>query len=111
MQNAEPKTIIDFHGPCEVITSKYVESGRLAIMLEDAATGEPVAIATINMPEIPLSDDEVVIKDYAENEGLLEVLQAAGIVREVVRYVQAGWVEVPVVKVDLEKIGTCRHLV
>jgi hypothetical protein len=35
---------------------------------------------TVNLPEVHLDPDEVLIKDYAENEGVLASLVNAGIV-------------------------------
>ena len=59
--------------------------------------GDPVvAIATVNIPEIPLESDEVIIKDYSENEGMLKALLTAGIVAEPHRFVGSGFVTMPV---------------
>jgi hypothetical protein len=38
-----------------------------------------VATATLNLPEIALGPDEVIIKDYSENEGMLDTLILAGL--------------------------------
>lgn len=62
---------------------------RLAI-LATSPEGEPVATLTVNMPEIALSEDEIIIKDWSENEGALETLQQARLV-EVVAELPAGY--------------------
>ena len=36
-----------------------------------------MATATVNVPAMPLADDQVLIKDYAENQGVLAALEAA----------------------------------
>ncbi len=36
--------------------------------------------ATINVPSVNLSEEQVLIKTWSENEGLLEVLEVAGVV-------------------------------
>ena len=64
---------------CNLEFSKY-SNGRTAITLIDAKTNEPIAKATINIPEVPLFPDEVIIKDHDENEGMVAALIKAGII-------------------------------
>lgn len=63
-----------------MVKRQYSQSDRLALTLIDTMDGSPVGVATINVPETNLKPNEVVIKDYSENEGLLDVLVSAGIV-------------------------------
>lgn len=77
---------------CRVERRNYGHTGRIALALYDARDGEPVAIATIHMPDLALALDEVVIKDYSENEGMLDTLTAADIVSQPLREVQSGYV-------------------
>ncbi len=59
----------------DVIISKgSYDNGRLAIMLHDPETFEPIAKVTVNIPEIYLRDDEIIVKDYSENEGMSDWL-------------------------------------
>jgi hypothetical protein len=74
-------------------------NGRRAIELLDAVEGDPVCVATVNLPDIPLGDNEAIIKDYSENEGVLKFLQDYGIVGEVKRWVRTGFVECPIVDI------------
>lgn len=62
---------------CRVAYSTY-NNGRPALQLFDAEG--PVARATINVPNVELDDDEVVVKDFGENSGMLDALSNAGIV-------------------------------
>ena len=55
-------------------------NGRTAIQLFDTADHEPVCTATVNVPEVELPEGYVFIKNYSENEGILETLVAAGII-------------------------------
>ncbi len=64
---------------CDVVLGRY-SNGRLSIQLFDCFSGHPVGRATVNIPEYCLEEREVIIKDYAENEGMLEALVEAGIV-------------------------------
>lgn len=74
--------------------------GARAIYLVDAADGEPVATATVNVEGVSekLPDREVLIKDYSENEGMLEALARAGLVEDTGRRVRTGYVAVPVAR-------------
>ena len=76
----------------------YYKNGRTAIWLKEANTGEPIAKVTVNIPEEFLEDDEVIIKTYAENKGMLAALQKAGIVGEPVRVAVATYEPVPICK-------------
>jgi len=60
-----------------VVFDKY-HNGRTAIRL--VQNGSPYATATINDDDVDLRDDEVIIKNYSENKGILEALERAGIV-------------------------------
>jgi hypothetical protein len=43
-----------------------------------------------------LDENEVAIKNYSENEGILDVLVAEGIVKSPHRYVNSGFVKIPI---------------
>ena len=73
------------------------KNGRTAIELKDAEDGMPVMVVTVNMDNAPLFGDEIIIKNYSENEGVLQFLQANGIVGPAKRWIASGWVTCPVV--------------
>ena len=82
---------------CKVQFGKY-GNGRTAIMLV-RENGEPMAKASLNLEAAlhwPLSADEIAIKDYSENEGMLAALTGAGIVSAPLRDVACGFVRVPI---------------
>lgn len=81
---------------CKVQTHKYNNNGRVALVLVDANNGEYIATATINVPEIDLAPDEVIVKDYSENEGLLACLLRARVVKLSGRYVNHGFCKSPI---------------
>ena len=58
----------------------YYSNGRKALQLLNVDGGTPVAVATINLPDTPLQLGEVIIKDYSENEGMVEALVVAKII-------------------------------
>lgn len=89
-------TFLQFN--CNVQLEKYNNNGRTAITLIDTEDNGPVATCTINLDDVQLTDDEVIIKDYSENEGMLDCLIAAGIVSDPIRYVDSGFIKAPVCK-------------
>lgn len=66
---------------CILRQGKY-QNGNIALYLEDAETFERIAVCSVNLDKFPLADNEVFIKDYSENEGMLEALLDAGAVKE-----------------------------
>ncbi|WP_317897141.1 hypothetical protein [Aurantibacillus circumpalustris] len=70
---------------CILKKLKY-RNDRIAIELVNAKNGEPVLTATVNIPDEALGADEVIIKNYSENEGVLRVLINASIISFPIRY-------------------------
>jgi hypothetical protein len=73
---------IKFNGELYRVGKHKYSNGGAAIVLENV-NNEPddYIRATINVPSANLPEEKVLIKTWSENEGLLEVLEAAGIVR------------------------------
>ena len=82
---------------CYLVKEKYT-NGRTALILNEEDTHEEVLIATVNIPGVNLASDEVIIKDYSENEGVLKVLVDAGIVSAPIDHVENGFVTCPICK-------------
>ncbi len=78
---------------CDVLIDSHKK-----IMLVDKLTGEPIAVATKIVPGAELQDDEVLIKSYSENEGMLSALAMAGVVEPTGRKVASGFVEFDICK-------------
>jgi len=92
------------------IKTKYSESnvdlswgqysnGRKALQIIDTEDGCPIMVATVNVPEEPLAENETIIKNYSENEGVLDFLQENKIVGQVKREIRIGFVSCQVVDV------------
>jgi hypothetical protein len=81
----------------------YYQNNRLAIQL-DTLEGEPYAVLTVNMPDVLLADNEVLIKDYSENEGMYDFLIKNNIVTPTPNGVQSGHVWLPVAIVNDESV-------
>ena len=95
---------IEFHGfKCCIamhhyINNEQIENPRIALILEDSDDGESLAVATINIPEEYLAKDEVIIKDYSDNEGMLDTLMNAGIISGPKRYTNSVYMKAPICK-------------
>lgn len=89
---------------CVVTKSKYMDNDRIALVLTEEETGEPVATASVNVVDYKMSDttveDYTFIKNYAENEGMLQALIEAGIVQDTkIEWPLSQWVSANLVKV------------
>lgn len=80
---------------------KYA-NGRTRINLIDDLDNEPYATATTNLPEVLLLDNEVFIKDYSENEGVLDFLTTNNIVIATDKWATSGFVDVQVCTLNPE---------
>lgn len=79
-----------------LVRKRQHDNGRPALQLIDAEDGSPIATATVNLPDVALGRNQVAIKDYSENEGILSALVAAGVVKPTGEMVRSGYVEVPI---------------
>ena len=80
---------------CTVHLEAYMRGGHaLQLKCED---GSPMAMATTWVEG--LGPQELAIKDYSENEGMLDFLVRNGIVEKPHRYENSGFVRVPVCKI------------
>jgi hypothetical protein len=80
---------------CIVQKHEY-DNGRPALRLVDAEDCSPVATATVNLPDVPLRINQVAIKDWSENEGILRAMTEAGVVKPTGETVRSGYVQVPI---------------
>lgn len=84
----------------------YYSNNRLAIELVSAVEnlddylfiGEPITKATTNLPDIDLKNDEIIIKNHSENEGILETLKQYGYISDSIKEVSSGFSHFNVVK-------------
>lgn len=82
---------------CNLQFEQY-NNGRTAITLTEVETGDPIAVATVNIPEVELGPDEVLIKDYSENQGILASLVRNSIVSEPLYFYNSVYVQIPICK-------------
>ena len=77
---------------CAIKFGKY-ENDRIAILLVDHISMEPICKATVNIPEADIASNEVIIKNYGENEGVLTTLSMNGIISIWKRTIDHGYVK------------------
>jgi hypothetical protein len=77
------------------IKRETYKEGGIRIQLYDSKDGTPYATATTSIQE-DLESGEVAIKDWSENEGILDFLVQNKIVKEPHRFVESGYVKIPI---------------
>lgn len=84
--------------PCVISIGEYA-NGRKAISIADV-DGFPMATATSNIPEwdAQLEEDDVIMKTYSENEGIMEDLIAQGVISEPHAEGSNGFANFPICK-------------
>jgi hypothetical protein len=103
MQQDKQGKIIDvktpfFDGKLKLIKTNYSGNNRIALKLVSIEDNEPWFTVTVNLPEEPLDDNCVFIKDFSENEGILDCMVKAGVIELTGRLVETGYVVVPEAK-------------
>lgn len=88
-RNEKPRTLegviatTRYSGECKLTCHYQAETGNATIelwVLKGEDKGALAATATIPYPALPNPLDEVIIKDYTENVGMVEILQKAGVI-------------------------------
>jgi hypothetical protein len=66
----------------KTIWSQYVQGDKTALRLIDAISFDPIATATVNVvgQEVNLGPDDILVKAWSENEGMVEALAAGGVI-------------------------------
>lgn len=68
-------------------------NGRPALTLLDEYSGEPFGVLTCNIPEIPLTEKEIIVKTWSENEQLAYTAMKSGYFKDTGKRVPTGFVE------------------
>jgi hypothetical protein len=76
------------------ISIGHYASGRKAIKLIDVEDGLPYAVATADVSDLVIKNyDEVLVKNYSENQGMFDFLTSNNIVTFTGKTVVSGFVE------------------
>lgn len=88
----------NFHTWTPVI--RTYSNGRTAVEYwsESEYGPECECIASVNLPFQGMEEDEIGVKDYSENEGLYECMLTAGHISPAIRYVDQGFISIPICK-------------
>lgn len=77
-----------------VVSLGHYPSGRRIIRLVDAEDGLTYSVPTANLPDLDVKyHQEVLIKDYSENEGMFDFLVSNNIVTFTGKTVVSGYIE------------------
>ena len=86
----KPIRQIDYNNcRCNVVRGFY-NNNRHSLQLYNAQDGTPVATATTNISDYPVSDDKVIIKNAVENHGLKEILIDKGFIGPEIGTIKSG---------------------
>lgn len=72
------------------VVRRWYMNGNVRLELSDDE-GYPYAVASLNIPNIRLGEDEIVVKNYGENEGMLHFLLTHNIIEVTNREVHVGF--------------------
>lgn len=64
---------------CKLVKGEYVNGGT-SLELVDVQDGQPVAVASVYVEGVDLKEDEVLIKNYSENAGIMEALMIQDVI-------------------------------
>jgi hypothetical protein len=86
-----------------VVKLTHYRDQRPALILRHEFTGEDILVASVNLPDVPLRNDEILIKDWSENEGVLQLLMDNGVIGPVIENVPTGMVSAQKCKLLIPK--------
>lgn len=72
---------------------------ELVLWRETEEVSEPIMVATKYSPSGFLTEDEMLVKDYSENEGCLAFLIQNGICSKPKRWIRSGFVDLALVDI------------
>jgi hypothetical protein len=90
------RIIVKFNNWECYINPGFYGNGRKAMeLISDDEYEESIATCTVNLPDVETEPDEVFIKDYSKNEGMIDCLIDNNVIKyEPVQTVKSGYVEI-----------------
>lgn len=87
----------------ELYQSKYSDPNNIALVAytNDNGFKEEFGIVSVNPSEV-LKNGHVAIKNWSENEGILNVLIREGVVSTPSHFIRSGFVDIPVCELLVE---------
>lgn len=74
----------------KLVKTQYVNNLADALIGVDPETGERLWTATVNIPDAEPAEGCVWIKNYGENEGMIDALAQAGVIQFTGTFAQVG---------------------
>jgi len=87
------KTKYGTYPNCEFVAGHY-GNGNLALQVVSNDEG-PVTTCTVNPGEV-VPPNAIAVKNYSENDGMVNTLKEMGIIGRELYSIPSGWVEIPV---------------
>lgn len=98
MKNSGHK--ISFRGrEFTIFFGEYQSNKKTAMVLQDETDPDEQYILSVNLVDAVLRPDQMNVKTWGENAGLLEKLQGAGILSESLAEIPTGYVKSPLVNI------------
>lgn len=96
---------VHFYGEdLELKKTKYIGNDSLALLLVDQM-GQLFYKVTVNVDNVQMpNENTAVVKDYSENEGILDALKEAGVEFKVIGSVQMPFNYCPLVEFNLDDV-------
>ena len=88
--------MVKFNTDVDIEIGNYPSTGQPYIKLIEMETGDDFAVASVAMPDIHLSKNEVIIKDYSENIGMADELVNNNVIMKPHRVVSTEFVDFPI---------------
>lgn len=85
---------------CYFTPSRYKTSDRIALSIFVEETGEHMAVLTVNLPDLPLEEDEFFVKTWSENQPIAIDAMATGLFVDTGKRVNTGYTEASVWKLN-----------
>ena len=87
------KQLIKFNGETYILhISRYQSNNQTSLQLL-TEEGLPFMTITKNIEHVILEEDEVIIKDYSENEGILQALIKENVIAKPHETINSGYVK------------------
>ena len=96
------------YGNHEIVLSfsRYLRNNRICLRLlavRDGVEAEPVAACSVNLPAVEIMENEIAVKTWYENVGMLGWLMDQGIVSEPLRYAYFAGVFIPICSLMIQE--------
>lgn len=89
---SDDQTLVHFKTWKCVPIIRHYSNGAIAVQLVHHEEGDPIATATVNIPDTILPEGDILIKNWSENAGIYQALYSAGYIGTVKDRIPTGYV-------------------